>query len=156
MTSSVTTPTIAPVMTTVTTHSNSNTSSTKITANANNNIATVTGKGQCSDSGVVESDTDTMSCCDDDSSPDQYQPMGSHHCKGMADSAVSQCRGSPQDGGVANTRNCQSVNNDTNNFPDTGITSDDDAELDRIFASVEVCWDLYYTLSLVILIDDHQ
>ena len=34
-------------------------------------------KATCSDSGVVESDTDTMSY-DDDSSPDHYQPIGSH------------------------------------------------------------------------------
>ena len=142
-------------MTTVTTHSNSNTSFTKITTtNANSNITKVTG--QCGDSGVVESDTDTMSCCDDDSSPDQYQPIGSHHCRGVADNGVSQCRTSPQDEGVANTRTWQSVNSDTNNFRNVGITSDDDAELDRIFASVEVCRDLYCTLSLVILIDDQQ
>ena len=153
MTSSVTT-TVAPAVTAETTHSNNNTSSTDITT-GNSNITTVAGKRQC---GVVESDTDTMSCCDDDSSPDQYHPTGSHHCRGVVDNSVGKCRASPQDGGVANTRTCQSVNSNSNNFPNEGIgiTSDDDAELDRIFASVEVCRDLYYMSSLVILIDDHQ
>ena len=89
-------------------------------------------KTQCGDSGVVESDTDTMSCCDDDSSPDQYQPIGLHHCGGVADKNKTLV--TTQDGCVAKIRPLQSTNSNSNNFP-----SDDDPELDRIFASVEVC-----------------
>ena len=118
---------------------------TSVTTTSNNTCTNITTRGgvkaQCSDNGVVESDTDTMSCCDDSSS-DQYQPIGSHHCGGVAykNKTVGKCIAS-QDGGVAKTRPLQSVNSNSNNFP--GITSDDDPELDRIFASVEVCSDVY-------------
>ena len=132
---------------------------TTVTTTSNNictNITTTRGgmKAQCSDSGVVESDTDTMSCCDDDSLPDQYQPIGSHHCGGVADKnkTVGRCIAT-QNGGMAKT---QSVTSNSNNFTDARITSDDDPELDRIFASVEVCSDLCNLMLLIILIDDHQ
>ena len=93
------------------------------------NIITTTARGggvktQCGDSGVVESDTDTMSCCDDDSSPDQYQPIGSHHCVGVADKNNTVV--TTQDGCMAKTRPIQSINSNSNNFP-----SDDDPELSR-------------------------
>ena len=99
-------------------------------------------KTQCSDSGVVESDTDTMSCYDDDSSPDHYQPIGSHLNGGVADKnkTTGKCV-APKNVGVAETRPVQTGNSDSNDFPqlsDAGIILNDDPELDRIFASVEV------------------
>lgn len=115
-------------------------------------------KGQNSDSGVVESDTDTMSCCDDDSSPDHYQPIiESHHCRGVVDKNKSVGKFvTLQDGGVAERNKtadkciCDegvaetgSINTNSN-FPplsNADIVLSDDPELDKIFASVEVSSD---------------
>lgn len=97
-------------------------------------------KAACSDSGVVESDTDTMSY-DDDSSPDHYQPIGSHFSGGVAKDTGS-CMASKNGGVAAKTRPSQCVNSNANDFPqlsDAGIILSDDPELDKIFASVEVC-----------------
>lgn len=113
----------------------------RVTSNITSDNITNTGargrKGEYSDSGVVDSDTDTMSCCDDDSSPDHYQPIGLHGCKGVADKNKTVDKSiTSQD---AETR---AFDINSNNFPplsDTGIINDDDPELDKIFASVEVC-----------------
>ena len=97
-------------------------------------------KTQYSDGGVVESDTDTMSCYDDDSSPDHYQPLLNG---GVADKnrITGKCV-APKNGGVAEARPIQHGNSNSNKFPqfsDARIVLNDDPELDRIFASVEVC-----------------
>ena len=124
------------------------TSSVAIATGNSTGINTRAGgvKAHCSDSGVVESDTDTMSCYDDDSSPDHYRPIGSHINGGVADKnkATGKCV-APKNGGAAETRPVQTGNSDSNDFPqlsDAGIILNDDPELDRIFTSVEVCSDV--------------
>jgi len=92
-----------------------------------------------------------MSCCDDDSSPDHYQPIKLHHSKGVADDKTVAIKTKskfipPLAGGVTETRSVQFAN-DCPPLSDTGIIlNDDDPELDRIFASVEVNFVLYYKL----------
>ena len=125
---------VAAVTSNITINTNITTSSRPVTRGA-------TKASCCSDSGVVESDTDTMSYDDDDSSPDHYQPIGSHFSGGVAKD-TGRCM-APKNGGVAaKTRPSQYVNSNSNDFPqlsDAGIILSDDPELDKIFASVEVC-----------------
>jgi len=116
---------------------------------------------------VVESDTDTMSCCDD-SSPDHYQPTGSHHCGGVVAAnlkkTVTLAQHAGSSGGMAQcSRNSEVRTHHTGGVahhsansgeviqhavvPRGGVVgqqfhpslSDDDEELDKLFASVEVC-----------------
>jgi len=130
--------------------------------------------------GVAESDTDTMSCCDD-SSPDNYHPIGSHHFAGANlqktvhitqnvgnSGGIAQCSSiceviTQQTGGVAhNSVNSGSVVQQTGGATHSTASSgdviqhvvvqrggvagqqfqpslSDDEELDKLFASVEVC-----------------
>lgn len=120
----------------------------------------------------MESDTDTMSCCDD-SSPDHYQPIGSHLCEGVAttnpqgvvqhvrnSAGLAQCsthsrdesQHTPNSGGVAqHSADVVGINHHTSTGGVAqhtaahrgGVDSqqfhpDDDEELDKLFASVEV------------------